>query len=438
MQLKKIKGQMAAATCALLQVATSATNAAENDWDVNTAFLYYGEGDGRVQAAEPAIYMGRNIGDDDRIDLRVVVDALTGATPNGAYAIKGVAQTFTTPSGNSDYTIAPGDAPLDSTFKDTRVALGADYTQSLDRMSKIIWGANLSGEHDYFSMGVSANYSQDFNNRNTTLNVGLGFNSDSINAHSGTPTEFAPMMVSGTGKNVSGDSESKTLTDFMIGITQVIDRKTMVQLNLSLGSVSGYQNDPYKIVTVVADPATGLPITGVDSPFFDTAVTGNRPYVYEKRPDSRQKNSLFLKAVHHLDEDVINASYRYYSDDWGIKSHTLDLKYRYELANSYLQPHVRYYSQSAADFYRHNLVLNTDINIAGNVLVDYASHDYRLAESTTTTLGLKYGIPMSDNSEFSVRGELITQTVNDGAVPAGQETPDLSAIMLQVNYSFVW
>jgi hypothetical protein len=296
-------------------------------------------------------------------------------------------------------------------------------------MSKIIWGANLSGEHDYFSMGVSANYSQDFNNRNTTLNVGLGFNNDMVNPHSGTPIEFAPMRVAGASKNVEGDSETKTITDFMVGVTQVIDRKTIVQLNLSLGTVSGYQNDPYKIVTV-AD-AAGIPVAG-----FLTA--NDLPYVYEKRPDSRQKNSVFLKAVHHLDEDVINASYRYYSDDWGIKSHTLDLKYRYELANSYLQPHVRYYSQSAADFYRHNLVLGTDINSAGNVLVDYASHDYRLAESTTTTLGLKYGIPMGDNSEFSVRGELIAQTVNDGAVPAGQETPDLSAIMLQVNYSFVW
>ena len=438
MQLKKIKGQMAMATCALLQVATPVANAAETDWDVDTAFLYYGEADGRVQAAEPAIYAGRNIGDDDRIDLRIVVDALTGATPNGAYSIDGVAQTFTTPSGDSDYDIAPGDAPLDETFKDTRIALGADYTQSLDRMSKIIWGANLSGEHDYFSLGVSANYAQDFNNRNTTLNLGLGFNSDSVNPHSGTPIEFAPMMVSGTGKNVDGNSESKTITDFMVGVTQVVNRKTIVQLNLTLGSVSGYQNDPYKIVTVVADPVTGLPVTGLDSAFFDTGVTGNRPYVYEKRPDSRQKNTMFFKAVHHLEEDVVNFSYRYYSDDWGIKSHTLDLKYRHELIDSYLQPHVRYYSQSAADFYTHNLVLGTDIDVAGNVLVDYASHDYRLAESNTITLGLKYGMPVGDDSEFSVRGELITQSVNDGAVPAGQETPDLSAIMLQVNYSFVW
>ena len=113
MQLKKIKKQMAVATCALLQVATPLANAAETDWDVDTAFLYYGEGDGRVQAFEPAIHAGRDLGDDERIDLRIVVDALTGATPNGAYATPGTAQTFTTPSGDSAYTIAAGDQPLD-------------------------------------------------------------------------------------------------------------------------------------------------------------------------------------------------------------------------------------------------------------------------------------------------------------------------------------
>ena len=429
MQLKKIKKQMAAATCALLQVATPLAHAAETDWDVDTAFLYYGEGDGRVQAFEPAIHAGRDLGDDERIDLRIVVDALTGATPNGAYATPGTAQTFTTPSGDSTYIIAAGDQPLDETFIDTRVALGADWTMPLDRMSKIIWGASLSGEHDYIALGVSGNYSQDINNRNTTLSAGLALNSDLVNPHGGVPTEFAPMRTSGTGTNRSDSDETKTTADFMIGVTQVVDRKTIVQLNLSMGMVSGYQNDGYKVITV-AD-AAGIPVASVPTP-------GDLPYVYEKRPDSRQKNNIFFKTVHHLTEDVINFSYRYYWDDWEIKSHTLDFKYRYELASSYLQPHVRYYTQAAADFYVHNLVLGTDIDIAGNVALDYASHDYRLAESETITLGLKYGVPMGKDGEFSVRGEFITQSVNDGAVPVGQETPDLDAVMMQVNYSFLW
>lgn len=111
MQLKKIKGQMAVATCALLQAASPAANAAEAEWDVDTSLLYYSEADGRVQAAEPAIHAGRDLGDDERIDFRVVFDALTGATPNGGYATS-AAQTFTTPSGDSTYVTAAGDSPL--------------------------------------------------------------------------------------------------------------------------------------------------------------------------------------------------------------------------------------------------------------------------------------------------------------------------------------
>ena len=110
MQLTNIKSKISLATCSLLQVTATATQAADSEWDVDTAFLYYGESDGRVQAAEPAIYAGRNIGDEgERIDLRLVIDVLTGATPNGAHAVSdvnGAPQTFTTPSGNGTYTAA--------------------------------------------------------------------------------------------------------------------------------------------------------------------------------------------------------------------------------------------------------------------------------------------------------------------------------------------
>lgn len=436
-RLKKIRGQMVLATCALLQVTAQGSHAAESDWDVDTAFLYYSEGDGRVQAFEPAIYLGQDLGDDERIDLRLVIDALTGATPNGAHA-SSAPQTFTTPSGNGTYTTAAGETPLDDTFLDTRVAVGVDWTLGLDRMSKIIWGANVSSEFDYVSLGVSASYVRDFNNRNTTLTASLAFNNDTISPEGGIPLEFLPMRRQNAGINRQGQDDTKTVTDFLIGVTQIVNRKTIVQLNYSLGMTDGYQNDPFKIVTVI-NPATGLPATVSGSSFFDTATTGNLPYVYEKRPDSRQRNNLFFRTVHHLEEDVINFSYRYFWDDWDITSHTLDLKYRYELKDSYLQPHVRYYSQDAADFYTHNLVLGADVDAAtGVVSKQYASNDYRLAELETITLGLKYGFPVSSNSEFSTRAEVITQTTDDGNVTAGEETPDLTAFVIQVNYSFKW
>lgn len=434
MQLKKIKAQMSLATCALLQVAAPVAQAVEADWDIETSALYYSESDGRVSAFEPAIYAGKDLEDGDRLDVRLVVDVLTGASPNGAYATT-TAQTFTTPSGNGTYTIQPGETPLDDTFHDTRVSFGADWTIELDRMSRLTLGTNVSKEYDYLALGLSAAYAHDLNNRNTTLTASFGFNNDSIEPEGGIPTALQPMVTQGSAMNRQGATDDKTISDVLFGITQVVSRNTIMQLNYSFGQTDGYQSDPFKIITVI-DPATGLPAT---TGFFDTANTGNRAYLYENRPDSRQRNNIYFKTVHQLEEDVINFSYRYYWDDWDINSHTLALKYRYQMEDSYLQPHIRYYKQDAAKFYTHNLSLGSDVNATtGAVSRQFASSDSRLADSQTVTIGLKYGLPLSDNSEFSVRGEFIRQTVDDGAVPENERTPDLDAIMLQVSYSLLW
>ncbi len=437
MQLKNIKTQMSLATCTLLQVTAASAQAEQTEWDIDSAILIYSESDGRVSAVEPAIYARRELADDERIDLRLVIDVLSGASPNGAHAAP-VAQTFTTPSGKSSYTTKAGDTPLDDTFRDTRVAFGADWEIGLDRNSGITLGGNLSKEFDYSSLGLSATYAHDFNDRNTTLTTAIAFNNDTIEPAGDIPAEFLPMVTEGSGRNREGADDDKTITDFMVGVTQVISRQTIMQLNLSFGQTDGYQNDPFKIVTVI-DPATGLPATSSGSSFFDTSATGNLPYLYERRPESRDRTVMLFKTVHHLDEDVINFSYRYYDDDWGINSNTFDLRYRYELGESYLLPHLRLYRQDAAEFYTHNLRLGSDVDpTSGAVSRDFASNDYRLAKSETVTIGLKYGIPLANDSEFSVRGEVIRQSVDDGSVPSGEKTADLDAIVLQVNYSLIW
>ena len=438
MQLTNIKSKISLATCSLLQVTASGAQAADSEWDIDTAVLLYSESDSRVSAFEPAIYAGRNFGDEgERIDLRLVIDVLTGATPNGAYAVpsdSNFIQTFTTPSGNGTYTAAAGETPLDSTFMDTRVAVGADWTLPVNRLSRVKLGLNASAEYDYLSLGVSGSYIRDLNNKNTTLTASLAFNNDTYTPVGGIPTALEPMTLAGTEMNRDGSSDTKTITDFLIGVTQVVSRSTIMELNYSYGLSDGYLTDPYKIVTVT-DPATNLPATGG---FFDTTVTGNRPYVYENRPDSRQRNNLFFRVAHHLTEDVIHFSYRYFWDDWGISSNTFDLKYRYQMGRSYLQPEVRYYLQEAADFYRHDLELGTDVDASGNVLLQEVSSDSRLMKFTTTTLGLKYGYALGKNSELSVRGGFMNQTFDDGNVPAGEETPDLDAVIVNIGYSVVW
>jgi hypothetical protein len=94
---------------------------------------------------------------------------------------------------------------------------------------------------------------------------------------------------------------------------------------------------------------------------------------------------------------VVSASYRYFFDDWGIKSHTVDMNYHWKMTDKhYLEPRIRYYAQSEADFYRVNL-------ISGQPAPIEASADYRLAKFNGLTYGLKWGWNFRDESSLIFR-----------------------------------
>lgn len=400
-----VRGALALATCSLLAGIPPSAHAAGEEWEVDSAVLLYSEGSDRISLIEPVVSIRKALGDDEYFGARLVIDTLTGASPNGAIPLDQV-QTFTTPSGNGEYRTEAGETPLDDTFRDTRVALSATWEKPLSERLRGVFGANFSTEYDYQSMGVTATLARDFNQRNTTLSAGLGYSQDTVEPVGGTPVGLTPMPAFPAVKTTEGSSEDKTVTEVLLGITQVVNRRTLVQLNYTYGLDDGYLTDPYKILTVL------------DS--------GNPPaYVYEKRPDERTRQTVFWRTLHQFDENVLDVSYRYYWDDWGVRSHTLDTRYRYELgAGHYLQPHLRLYRQGAADFYHYNLE-------AGSI-PEYASADYRLGEMTTTTLGLKYGWVRSQNREFSVRAEYMNQSDDEGRFE------DVDAVIVQFGYSFLF
>ncbi len=324
MQLKNkpgLRSSLTAATCSLLGSAPLAPVSAQEalPWEFDTALLFYGEQDGRVKDASLNALIRREFSDEHFLNLRVAVDSLTGASPSGALRAN-VPQTFTTPSGGDDYVIPAGALPLDSSFLDTRAAFGANWQQPLSDTSTIDLGVNLSNEYDYLSFGISANYAKDFNKNNTTLSVGLAFASDDIDPVGGSPIPFEFMRGEEVTSNKRG-SQTKDTTDILLGISQVLSRRMVVQLNYSLSDASGYLNDPYKIVSVI-DPDSGLPAAGPDGLFA---------YLFENRPDSRQKQSLYGKLKYRFDVGTLDFSYRYMTDDWDVESHTTDLRYRFDL-----------------------------------------------------------------------------------------------------------
>ena len=417
MQLNAIRCALSAATCSLLGLPLPGT-AAENPWNVDTTVLYYQENDGRVQATEPVISATRDMGGDRYFNVKLVADVLTGASPNGA-APSDEVQTFTRPSGRDDYIIAPGEIPLDDTFREARGALSAGWVQPWTHDTRINIGGNFSIEHDYASYGANGAIARDFNNKNTTFSAAVALSNDLIFPEGEVPIPLSSMVPPGATQPREGSDETKFLTDVLFGVTQVINRRTLMQFNYSLTRSTGYHTDPFKIVSVV-DAGTGRP----------------DQYLYEKRPDSRLRNSVFWQTKYHLPRDVVDASYRYFWDDWGINSHTMDVHYRWQFAERhYLEPHVRYYKQSAAEFYRSSIV--TGEALPGNV-----SADYRLAEFTGLTLGLKYGITRSNDKDMSMRVEVYSQTGNahpDNAIGVQRNYkiyPDLTAYIIQFSYAF--
>jgi hypothetical protein len=419
---KRIRESLALATCSLLATSPQSSMAEEYEapWEIDSSLLIYSERD-RVSAFKPVLSLRKEIGDDEFLGFRLVADALTGASPNGAVPTD-TAQTFTSPSGENGYTTPANEIPLDDSFEDFRLAFSTDWEKPLTDSLKGVFGFNFSTETDYTSIGLSSTFSKDLNQKQTTLAIGISANFDKVNPQGGKPEglETMPPLGGGGGGEDDDDDdddddgdddgffgslfkgESKNVSELLIGITQIINRFTLTQVNYSIGKSEGYLNDPYKILSVLANDGSG-----------DLRVID--PYVYEK---------------------LINVSYRYFWDDWDISSHTTDLRYRWEIGGGhYLQPHVRYYQQNAASFYRQTLIDGEELTL------EYASADYRLGNFTTQTLGLKYGIFFDNGAEISLRVETMQQrgeTESSDAIGKLQNVnlyPDMDASIIQAGIS---
>ena len=446
MQLKKpIGASLAAATCGLLGALPAAPAAAQEvgDWDIDSSLLLYGEDNDRVKDVSLDIAIHRALEEDRSFNLNFTVDSLTGATPNGA-APTNEPQTFTGASSGKSYTVPAGEVPLDPSFLDTRIAGSANWQQGFGEASRWNVGLTFSDEYDYSHIGANARLEHDFNLKNTTVYLGVAYGQDEINPVGGAPVPLTPLpgpsdTPGGEGEGEGeddggggGPSQSKDVTDLLVGVTQILSRRSLLELSFSYGRSSGYLNDPYKILSVV-DPVTGLPAYTDQFP----GALGIRSflYLYENRPDSRSKQSAFAEWRYAFDRDSMAVNFRYMTDDWGVRSETAEARYRWNINDrSYLEPNLRYYTQTAADFYHTVLFIDRPVP-------QFASADYRLADLDAYTVGFKYG-HLTDRGEFSVRLEYYKQ---EGTPSPGSAVGELAnhelilpmqAVIAQFGYRF--
>ncbi|ESQ85236.1 hypothetical protein AEAC466_05865 [Asticcacaulis sp. AC466] len=374
---------------------------------VDTAILFYQEAGGRVKATEPVTSITFNGSDGEILSVKLTADSLTGATPNGAAPwkatqtfispskSKGVQTTTTSASGHSQtvtlpgtdivasqYTADPHALPLDYGFRDTRYAVDLGYTTPIDAVTRLSFGGGLSTERDFKSLSGSFGLARDLFDKNTTVSAAVNLEYDTSNPYFGTPQPLTEMSALEKGPN-----QSKTVVNAVLGVTQVMNRNWLAQVNYSVGSANGYQTDPYRLISVV-DGTTGAPVR----------------YLYESRPKSRIRQSLYMGNKIALGPTVTDISGRLYHDSWGINSVTAEIAERVAITSAlYVEPHLRYYSQSKANFFH-------DYLIDGQTLPDYASSDSRLGKFTATTVGLKVGLKVTTNGELYVRADSYNQT----------------------------
>jgi len=329
----------------------------------------YSEDDGRIRVISRYLGFEKQVSSQVTVRGHGVIDTISGATPTGV------------PADSPD-----GAVPL-SQLSDRREAGVIDIDWARETR-KTTFQYAYSEESDFLSKGYSISHTEEFNKRNTGVSVGLSFIDDDV---------FAEPLL---------ETEKKESYDYFIGVSQVLDPKTVVSLNFTYSNFNGYLSDPYKIVQRETEilPGLSLPLT-----------------FPENRPDERNRMIWFFNGKRFFDvlKGSLDFDYRYFDDDWGVESHTFDLEWYQKIGERWIiRPKYRYYRQNAADFYIIDLDTSPiEPSEAPNGSAPHYSTDYRLAKFASETYGVKIIFNATERLSFDVNFERYEMKGRDGITP---------------------
>jgi hypothetical protein len=364
------------------------------DDSVGVSHQTYAEEHDRIQVQTETLRIEKTITPWLDLTLREVYDGISGATPIGGpeigqlkmrdprtgaaippASITGYTRQLDGVSGASQSggqgpaVMAQNKLPVTDS-PDQRAA--TDIAFGLTRgPHRLVPELSFSNESDYRSYGFALNYSYEFNEKNTTLDLGWSHAYDQVLANQFT------FLTHSTVKNTD---------NFLIGGTQLLSPGTVLGANITLGYAHGYLNDPYLGVVFNEsdlDPDNRVVLSG------------------ENRPSTRNSQALLLsltQAIKPLDASV-EGTYRFYHDSYGIYANTVSVAWFQKIGRSLvISPSARYYYQTAADFYAIQFP-GDPINNPDRVPRFYSA-DYRLSELETFTLGLEANIKIRDQLDL--------------------------------------
>jgi hypothetical protein len=288
------------AALALPIIAIPARAGAVESGELGFALFGYKER-GLMKVTEPIVWAKARVAGQWDVQASAAVDIVTGASPQLVSNRSGVpVQTITGAS-----------------VSDRRNTWDAKVSRRIGRAALAVSRA-VSREEDYLShaFGVEARY--DLNDRLTTLIAGFGKSNDRVRSSDDALLD-----------------EPRATREYLAGIAQVLSPLAAVQSTLTRTEGRGWFNDPYK-VTLTFYP---------DSPFVVAP---------DRRPSSRGTLAWLTRYRQHIPaaHGTLQAEYRYYRDDWGVRAHTLEAAWQHTLDELWsVRPALRYHTQGAAHFY---------------------------------------------------------------------------------------
>jgi hypothetical protein len=233
-------------------------------------------------------------------------------------------------------------------------------------------GGGISVENDYESRFGNLGGRMDFNNKMTSVNLGLSYtNSDThavvdhdASGHFYDTGLFFPYYYNSSHPSGHIQGEPNGFGGFWdpflitgkredwgvaLGLSQVLNKNAVLSAGLDYTRSTGYLDNPYKAVQVTfIEPGSNCfaPISGLKC--------GSSRALLESRPDERNQWSGNLGLAQYVQplDAALHLNYRVFSDDWGITSHTFEADWAQPLGAGWtITPRIRYYSQDQANFY---------------------------------------------------------------------------------------
>ncbi len=265
----------------------------------------------------------------------------------------------------------------------TRIYPSLDWTiENAKKGNTFGLGAYYSGEFNYQSLGADLHFSQKTADKNGEFSAKLQGYFDKVTLIY--PSEFEPASTTDLNGNGTGYSDGRghhnygssprTTLAASFSYSQMINSRLQVMLLGDVVTQHGFLSLPFHRV------------------YFN-----NGKDTIERLPSSRFKLPIGARLNYFLgDNIIIRTYYRYYIDNWGIRSNTAGLEVPYKVTPFFsISPFYRFYNQSASKYFApYEEHSPTDQYFTSN-------YEYAKFESSFYGIGFRLAPP---NGVFGIQG----------------------------------